>query len=323
MVEKYCKQVNKYIKDCVDNYKFVNDRKQKIMIDFFVKQFDNDIYENIKIYVTEEQLYKSIETTINFESTTIQPLKTICNIYHSLTKNQCKQTNSHISTLLKVSLRMLEKTEEEYHKFIQTNDIVYTKMYLMCGLNILNNSEKLGIFEILCVIFNADAKMNDDMLLNICNLYRLLFVDSAQDDRSVFLEWRRMQNSQNHILRYVYYKIHNDILKLEKFRYTSCVKFSDFDKKIRFFDKVNYHLKYIFNENIIENKIQVVLNCDEISEEQVIIDNICEQNNGVDDDDDTSSIGSKDIYKKAMKNTAKTAKKLLKLGTNSSKKLKH
>lgn len=329
MIEKYCKQINKYINDCASNYKFVNDQKQKMMIDFFVKHFDDDIYENIKSYVTEEQLYKSIETTINSENNDVIPLKILHDIYYIMIKNQSTQTSNHISTLFKVSFYMLEKTYEEYYyKFIQTNDsLLYTKMYLMRGLNTLSNSHKFDIFQTLCVIFNVDAKMTDDGLLNICNLYRVLFVDSIPSNRSIFLEWRRMQNSGNHILRYIYYKIQNDILKLDKFQYTSCANFSIFNRELRFFDKINSYLKHIFNQNITE-KIKFVPSCDEISEKEVIVDDSSEQTNELNDNeivdnDDTSSTGSKDVYKKAMKNSSKTAEKLLKLGENSSKKLKH
>lgn len=318
VINNYCKYLNKYICNCIDNYSFIQKQKYKIMEEHFLKQFDEDIYNELKNSLTSEQLYTSIESTLLNNNCDTQ-LKTFTDVADIVTKNK---NIDHVVALLKIFNVVLNFTEDKYNDYVLKNHEEYFKMYFMNGIVLLSIDEKINIFKKMCQLFDEHEESNITVN-NICKLYRWLFIDSIQRNALVFLDWKSTNIYQlSKTSRYIYYNIHNDVLKTCNKTITDCVNFNDFFNMIDIFDKIE---STIISKLNFESEKYIEQHSKQLKKEKVCkkiarytfndSDNELESQLNVEsNENDELSDDSKDVYKKAMKNASNTATKLLTLG---------
>jgi len=315
VINNYCNYLNKYVSDCIDNYSFIKQQKHKIMTEHFSKQFDEDIYNEIKNLLTNEQLYISIETTLTNNKSTIM-LKSFYDIMNVITKNK---KNDHISTLLQLFCQFLTLTEIKYDDYTIKNCDEYFKMYFMKGIELIEINEKINMFQQIYQVFYKYQEVNTS-INNICKLYRWLFIDSIPQNTLIFLEWKH-DNNFNGTPKYIYYNIYNDVLKIRIKKNKDCANYYDFFNTIKIFDTI--HLTIINNISIEkwnvvdENYIEQLFTQEKNTPCKIVTSTSVDSNSDNDNDknnDDDLSIDSKNVYKKAINNASKTATKLLNLG---------
>lgn len=308
-INKYCSHLKKYIGDCVKTYNFVNEKKQKIMTNSFLIEFNSDIYKELKSHLTNDQLKQSMTSTLQIDNNVTHFIR-FYNIYEVVSTNQ-----THLDILLNVFNLMLNSINDIY---FNENIKAYMTHSFVKNIQQLDINDKYEIFDRILKILKLHTNEKNLLLNNVQKIYRMMFIDTIQHNASIFLEWKQSNvQTFNDELKYIYYKVENDI---KNTNHNQCVKidFENFTNRIKFFDLiyksiVNYLCEknetFLKNLQISENEIS----CDESSHNDNSDNESCYNDNS-DDDQSENSINSKNVFTKAMKNAAKTSNNLLQLG---------
>ena len=226
MFLQYCQNLKKYFKDISTEYMFINEKRKKMITTQFVKKFDSELYREVKLFITNAELYKSITTLFETHDGNKNIISHYCDTYDIISNA------NHIVILNAVFYKYLNYIIELRHDIFKVKSIESntTSWYLKYGnyfeeccvvnINDLENDVRINLFEKCLSIFKKcfptkilinnvsiqpkpiEWNVDEKELLNIIILlYNILFIDFNSRngfdvrDESVFLEWKNDKNN--------------------------------------------------------------------------------------------------------------------------------